>query len=45
MIRADPRAEALLAVYERAGYIRIEPDILQPAEPFLELSGEGGLLR
>jgi ATP phosphoribosyltransferase regulatory subunit len=40
MIKADPRAEALVAVYERDGYRRIEPDILQPAEPFLELSGE-----
>jgi len=34
------RAEALLAAYERAGYRRIAPAILQPAEPFLDLSGE-----
>jgi ATP phosphoribosyltransferase regulatory subunit len=33
-------AEALLASYERAGYRRVSPAILQPAEPFLDLSGE-----
>src|SRR5579872_1433094 len=36
----DGRAAALLASYERAGYRRAEPAILQPAEPFLDLSGE-----
>jgi ATP phosphoribosyltransferase regulatory subunit len=42
----DPRAEtlvsaqALLTTYERAGYARTSPGILQPAEPFLDLSGE-----
>jgi ATP phosphoribosyltransferase regulatory subunit len=36
----DARAEALVASYERAGYARLEPAILQPAEPFLDLSGE-----
>ncbi len=36
----DARAEALLASFERAGYARIAPAILQPAEPFLDLSGE-----
>ncbi|MEA2982327.1 MAG: phosphoribosyltransferase regulatory subunit [Alphaproteobacteria bacterium] len=36
----DPRAEALVGAYERAGYRRIAPPILQPAEPFLDLSGE-----
>lgn len=36
----DPRAEALVASYERAGYRRIAPALLQPAEPFLDLSGE-----
>jgi ATP phosphoribosyltransferase regulatory subunit len=36
----DSRAEALLASYERAGYTRASPAILQPAEPFLDLSGE-----
>jgi ATP phosphoribosyltransferase regulatory subunit len=30
----------LVASYERAGYARIKPAILQPAEPFLDLSGE-----
>jgi len=34
------RAEALVAHYERAGYLRVAPAILQPAEPFLDLSGE-----
>jgi len=37
---ADMRAEALVASYERAGYARVAPAILQPAEPFLDLSGE-----
>src|SRR5882672_3444735 len=36
----DPRAEALLAHFERAGYARAAPDLMQPAEPFLDLSGE-----
>jgi len=36
----DARAEALVAAYERAGYRRIAPPLLQPAEPFLDLSGE-----
>jgi ATP phosphoribosyltransferase regulatory subunit len=36
----DARAEALVASYERAGYRRIAPAVLQPAEPFLDLSGE-----
>ncbi len=37
---ADTRAEALVASYARAGYARVAPAILQPAEPFLDLSGE-----
>jgi len=36
----DKRAEALVAHFERAGYARAEPALLQPAEPFLDLSGE-----
>lgn len=32
--------EALLALFARAGYGRLEPAILQPAEIFLDLSGE-----
>src|SRR5262245_787648 len=36
----DGRADALLALFERAGYARVAPAILQPAEPFLDLSGE-----
>jgi ATP phosphoribosyltransferase regulatory subunit len=38
--RQNTQAEALLASYERAGYVRVAPAILQPAEPFLDLSGE-----
>ncbi len=37
---ADARAEALVALYERAGYVRANPALLQPAEPFLDFSGE-----
>jgi ATP phosphoribosyltransferase regulatory subunit len=37
---SDARAEALVSSYERAGYARVKPAILQPAEPFLDLSGE-----
>jgi ATP phosphoribosyltransferase regulatory subunit len=33
-------ADALLLSFARAGYVRAEPPILQPAEPFLDLSGE-----
>src|SRR5215210_4153489 len=40
MTASDPRAEALVAHYERAGYARVSPAILQPADPFLDLSGE-----
>jgi ATP phosphoribosyltransferase regulatory subunit len=36
----DQRAQALLASYARAGYAPIDPPVLQPAEPFLDLSGE-----
>ena len=36
----DARAEALVSSYERAGYARVAPAMLQPAEPFLDLSGE-----
>ncbi|HET9817400.1 MAG TPA: ATP phosphoribosyltransferase regulatory subunit, partial [Xanthobacteraceae bacterium] len=36
----DARADALIAAFERAGYARVAPAILQPAEPFLDLSGE-----
>lgn len=34
------RAEALVELYERATYTRVQPPILQPADAFLELSGE-----
>jgi ATP phosphoribosyltransferase regulatory subunit len=33
-------AEALLTSFAAAGYARVQPAILQPAEPFLDLSGE-----
>ena len=36
----EAQADALLACFERAGYARVAPAILQPAEPFLDLSGE-----
>src|SRR5881227_4475203 len=36
----DARAHALVAAFERAGYARVAPALLQPAEPFLDLSGE-----
>jgi len=36
----DSRAQALVASYMRTGYGRLEPPVLQPAEPFLDLSGE-----
>jgi ATP phosphoribosyltransferase regulatory subunit len=39
-IGPDPRAQALVGAYLRAGYERIDPPVLQPAEPFLDLSGE-----
>jgi ATP phosphoribosyltransferase regulatory subunit len=34
------RADALLASFAAAGYAPAHPSILQPAEPFLDLSGE-----
>src|SRR5690606_10729450 len=34
------RAETLLAQFEAAGYRRAAPALLQPSEPFLDLSGE-----
>ena len=33
-------ADTLLQSFAQAGYDRAEPAILQPAEPFLDLSGE-----
>jgi ATP phosphoribosyltransferase regulatory subunit len=36
----DMRAQKLVASYVRAGYTPIEPPVVQPAEPFLDLSGE-----
>ena len=34
------QADLLVASYERAGYARVTPAILQQAEPFLDLAGE-----
>ncbi len=34
------RADSLVAAFARAGYRRVSPAILQPAEPFFDLSGE-----
>jgi ATP phosphoribosyltransferase regulatory subunit len=34
------QADLLVASYERAGYARVAPAIVQPAEPFLDLAGE-----
>jgi len=34
------QADVLVASYARAGYARVAPAIVQPAEPFLDLSGE-----
>jgi ATP phosphoribosyltransferase regulatory subunit len=34
------RATGLVDLYERAGYVRVEPPVLQPADVFIELSGE-----
>jgi ATP phosphoribosyltransferase regulatory subunit len=36
----DTRAQSLAASYVRAGYVQVDPPVLQPAEPFLDLSGE-----
>lgn len=36
----DARAQALVEAYVRAGYRRVLPALIQPAEPFLDLSGE-----
>jgi ATP phosphoribosyltransferase regulatory subunit len=36
----DLRAQKLVSSYMRAGYTPIDPPVLQPAEPFLDLSGE-----
>ena len=33
-------AETILSVFEGAGYARVEPPLLQPADIFLDLSGE-----
>ncbi|MGY2048675.1 ATP phosphoribosyltransferase regulatory subunit [Methylobacterium sp. JK268] len=35
-----PAHARLIALFEGRGYARVEPPVLQPIEPFLELSGE-----
>ncbi|MDQ0511983.1 ATP phosphoribosyltransferase regulatory subunit [Ancylobacter amanitiformis] len=40
MIADISHAEELLALYARAGFSRVEPPVLQPADAFLDLSGE-----
>ena len=43
MAMASPTAEAmnaLIALFERDGYARVEPAILQPSDVFIDLSGE-----
>ncbi|WP_029350562.1 ATP phosphoribosyltransferase regulatory subunit [Bosea sp. 117] len=37
---APAHAEELLALYARAGFARVDPPLLQPADAFLDLSGE-----
>jgi ATP phosphoribosyltransferase regulatory subunit len=38
---AEPLStDALIALFEREGYARVEPAVLQPAEIFVDLSGE-----
>src|SRR5918995_4012557 len=39
-MRAAAGNDALIALFEREGYARVEPTVLQPAEIFLDLSGE-----
>jgi ATP phosphoribosyltransferase regulatory subunit len=39
-IDVHKQADCLVAAFSRAGYTRVSPAILQPAEPFLDLSGE-----
>ena len=39
-VAVDARSAALIASFERSGYKRLAPPILQPAAPFLDLSGE-----
>jgi ATP phosphoribosyltransferase regulatory subunit len=39
-ITGRKRADSLIAAFVRAGYMQVSPAILQPAEPFFDLSGE-----
>ncbi|MET0313457.1 MAG: ATP phosphoribosyltransferase regulatory subunit, partial [Hansschlegelia sp.] len=40
MSRSLPLPPALLGRFEAAGFLRAEPGVLQPAEPFLDVMGE-----
>lgn len=37
---ATSRTDALIALFEREGYARVEPPVLQPVDAFIDLSGE-----
>lgn len=38
--QGQPAMQALIALFKREGYTRVEPSVLQPADVFIELSGE-----
>ncbi len=38
--QGQPSMQSLIALFERDGYRRVEPAVLQPADIFIELSGE-----
>ena len=40
MTAAPPSTDELIALFAREGYVRLEPAVLQPAEIFVDLSGE-----
>lgn len=40
MTRDPPPTELLIGLFEREGYRRVEPSVLQPADVFIDLSGE-----
>ncbi len=39
-LETDPRLASLRALLERAGHAFVEPAVLQPVEPFVDLAGE-----
>jgi ATP phosphoribosyltransferase regulatory subunit len=40
LVTGTEAIDALVALFEREGYVRTEPAVLQPAEVFVDLSGE-----